>query len=103
MSKYRYGKLVKNEFLPEHNNTWYYPINSYLFEFYSYNTMVGFIDFKNKVFYEWAHSEKYSCTTSKQATILSRDLYNSHQIITIKITIKQGLAILETKIKLKNI
>lgn len=35
--KYRYGRLVKNEFLSEHNNTWYYPINSYLYEYYSNN------------------------------------------------------------------
>lgn len=80
-SKYRYGRLVKNEFLPEHNNnTWYYSINSYLFEFYSYNTMVGFIDFEDNVFYEWAN----------------------YKIVTNIVTRKKGLSILKDKTKLKN-
>lgn len=101
-SKYRYGRIVKNEFLPEHNNTWYYPINSYLFEFYSYNTMVGFIDFEDNVFYEWAHDINYSRTTSKQVDTLSSELWANYKIVTNIVTRKKGLAILKDKRNLKN-
>lgn len=102
-SKYRYGRLVKNEFLYEHNNTWYYPINSYLYEYYSNNTMIGFIDFKDNVFYEWAHDKQCSSTMLKHATTLSNELWANYKIVTNIVTRKKGLAILKDKRKLKNI
>ena len=100
-SKYRYARLVKNEFLPEHNNTWYYPINSYLYEYYSNNKMIGFIDFKDNVFYEWAHDKNHSREDSKHASTLSSELWGMYHIGTNIVTRKKGLSILKDKIKLK--
>lgn len=89
---YKKGKLVETDILPRHANTYYYKINNNLYEFYSYHTLVGYIVLiANRkhpcpYFIEWAHTEHYSVTTSKQCTILANELakkYNGlHKIVT---------------------
>ena len=81
---YKKGKLVETEFLPRHANTHYYKINNNLYEFYSWDTLVGYIVFiANRqypcpYFVEWAHTEQYSRTTSKQCTILANELIKKY-------------------------
>lgn len=72
---YSYGRLVQTDILPRHNNTWYYQVAEDVYEFYSYDTLVGYIDCgPQKLFVEWAHTTHYSATTSKQCTILANEL-----------------------------
>ena len=91
---YRKGKLVETDILPRHANTYYYKINNNLYEFYSYDTLVGYIMLCNvdkydftTFFVEWAHTQHYSVTTSKQCTVLQNELKRMyggrHKIVTI--------------------
>lgn len=93
---YRYGRLVQTDILPHHNNTWYYKINEHLYEFYSYDTLVGFILYdSSRMFVEWAHTEHYSVTTSKQCTILANELKKRYAFVHCKVSREIGLKYLD--------
>ena len=41
---------------------------------YSYETLIGFVDWQNKIFYTWGY-RRYSTTTSKQITQLCNECH----------------------------
>lgn len=95
--RYKKDKLVETEYLPRHANTYYNKINNNLYEFYSYNTLVGYIAFMTNrpqpcpYFIEWAHTEHYSVTTSKQCTILANELSKKYNGLNKIVTREQGM------------
>lgn len=93
---YKKGRLVETNKLPRHNNTWYYHVGGPIYEYYSYDTLVGYIlvnEFFHHVslFVEWAHTEHYSVTTSKQCTTLKNELIARYGTRCKIVTMKQGM------------
>lgn len=99
---YSYGRLVQTDILPRHNNTWYYKLNENLYEFYSYDTLVGYIMIMGDkpspdvYFVEWAHTQHYSVTTSKQCTTLANELKRKYRAVYMIVERKEGMRYLDT-------
>lgn len=99
---YSYGRLVQTDILPRHSNTWYYKLNENLYEFYSYDTLVGYIfiigdNYSPDVYFvEWAHTQHYSVTTSKQCTILANELKRKYRAVHKIVGREEGKAYLGT-------
>lgn len=99
---YKNNRLVETDILPRHNNTWYYKINENLYEFYSYDTLVGYIFIMGDkpsldvYFVEWAHTQHYSVTTSKQCTTLANELKRKYRAVHKIVGREEGKAYLGT-------